>query len=667
MVSIFLTPLFPTPIIDLFEPDYYRAANPDLAGKSIQEARDHFERFGLREGRKFSPIFDLQFYRDFYPDLKNLSNQQLYQHFRTSGIREGRLPSAFFNPDYYISNNPDIILNPQANLRTQRVQAIEHYFIYGLLEGRQPSEFFDANFYRLNNPDLRAAGFNNKQLLQHYQIFGLAEGRRASLIFDPFYYLDTNRDLKARGFDNRQAFEHYVTIGQAEGRRPSLFFDPEAIASLIWLTPAPGETEQTTGETQQIEREPLAKRWKLLPGGTLTYSFVTTASAPLYPGSESGVGEVSEAIKNNVRQIMQKYNEILPFNLVEVPDRPPSEGQIRILFSDGPNYAYTYEPGDGIGGDIHLSRAYESNPALSFASGPGSYGYESLIHEIGHALGLKHPNNYQGFNLNDEQQASADTGPFLPFPKDNNTNTVMSYNFAGVGASTPMPYDIRSLQVLYGTNDFNITNTTYKFDSSTFLQVKQTIWDSGGIDTFDFSDLPGTTSYFFDMNEGGRNTTTAAINGTTFIAFGDPSGKTYTADLYVTAIAYGTIIENLIGTPGNDGILGNNEANRIIGGNGADVITGARGADVLTGGAGKDIFVYAPGDGGMTQAMADIITDFTVGEDIIALAAGLRFQDLQIEAVGADSLIRIAATGEILATLIGVEPLALTSADFTVF
>ncbi len=659
MVSIFITPPSPPSIVDLFDADFYRAIHPDLAGKSREEAREHFEEVGLKEGRRFSPIFDIQFYRENYPDLENLNNEQLYEHFRSFGIREGRLPSAFFDPDYYIANNPDVV-DEQASLEDQRIQAIEHYFTYGLSEGRQPSEFFDANYYRLNNLDLRASGLNNKQLLQHYEISGLGEGRRASLIFDPFYYLDTNQDLKARGFDNRQAFEHYVTVGQAEGRRPSLFFDPEAIASLIWLTPAPDET-------QQAEQEPLARRWGVLPGGTLTYSFVTTASAPLYPGSESGVGEVSDAIKNNVRQIMQKYDEILPFNLVEVPDRPPSEGQIRILFSDGPDYAYTYEPGDGIGGDVHLTRASESNPAFSFASGPGSFGYESLIHEIGHALGLKHPNNYTGFPLNDAEQIAADAGPFLSFPKDNNTNTVMSYNYAGVGGSTPMPYDIRSLHVLYGTSDFNITDTTYKFDSSTFLQIKQTIWDAGGIDTLDFSELPGTNAYFFDMNEGGRNTTTTAINGTTFIAFGDPSGRTYPADLYVTAIAYGTIVENLIGTPGNDGILGNNEANRILAGQGADAITGARGADVLTGGLGTDAFAYARGDGGTTQATADTITDFKDGEDLIALGAGLTFEDLQIQVVGADSLIRIADTGEILATLIGIAPSALTSADFTLF
>jgi hypothetical protein len=94
----------------------------------------------------------------------------------------------------------------------------------------------------------------------------------------------------------------------------------------------------------------------------------------------------------------------------------------------------------------------------------GSYGWQTLIHEMGHTLGLKHPGNYN---------ASGGTmpGPFLPKALDSRAYTLMSYNNPDgtmevtktttnnisytysantVNASTYMMYDIAALQFLYG-------------------------------------------------------------------------------------------------------------------------------------------------------------------------------------------------------------------------
>jgi serralysin len=705
MPSISLPPPEPEISLDIVDLNYYRINNPDLAGFTDEQLLTHFENHGLPEGRQFSPFFDIPFYRSTNSDLAVLTNRELLSEFQTEGIYLGLDPSPFFDFSYYLEHNPDVAeaglqfaLNSEdlnsltaagvdlaeAQLQLERQFAFNHYLTNGLAEGRKASRFFDADYYRTNNPDLVAAGLNNKQLFDHYLIYGLQEGRRASLVFDPLYYLNTNRDLRAAGLSNRQAFEHYVTLGQFEGRRPSLFLDEEGIKSLIFpgsrsfFVDNPATTSTTTDGTTATDTTQTAavQVWDVQAGGTLTYSFVSTASAFLYPGEEAAVGEVSDAIKNNVRQIMQKYSEVLPFNLVEVPDRPPSEGQIRIMFSNGDGisdfYAYAYLPpqessgvSQQIGGDVHLTRNYETNPNLAFSSGPGSYGYETLIHELGHALGLKHPNDYEGFILSDGQQTGTDVGPHLSFQKDNDTNTVMSYNFAGTGGRTPMAFDVRALQNLYGLNNFNSTDTIYKFDIGTFFDVKQSIWDAAGNDTLDFSALPATDSYYFDMNEGGRNTTNSALNGATYIGFNDPDARTYTTDIYSTVIAFGATIENLVGSQGNDAILGNPVANRIDGSAGNDKITGAVGADTLTGGAAADIFAYSPGDGGQTQASGDFITDFTPGVDSIGLGLGLKFQDILIEAAGADTAIRLAGTGEYLATLIGIQPQTITAADFT--
>ncbi|WP_083685220.1 DUF4214 domain-containing protein [Massilia putida] len=66
---------------------------------------------------------------------------------------------------------------------------------------------------------------------------------------------------------------------------------------------------------------------------------------------------------------------------------------------------------------------------------PGGQGYETLLHELGHALGLKHP--FEG-------------SVTLPASQDNTSNTLMSYNEAGGPYSTYRQDDIAALMWLYG-------------------------------------------------------------------------------------------------------------------------------------------------------------------------------------------------------------------------
>lgn len=690
------------PFLPVFDINFYRAANPDLAGLSNRELVTHFINLGLDQGRRFSPVLNLDFYRDNLaqrdPDIieqltpeggavvveselfsgsllsqpSSSLNRNLFNLFLESELDietdleidnpeqfEGVDYSPFFDPLFYLNNNPDLA---QAFGPNNRERALEHFATQGINENRRYSLIFDPNFYLENNPDLRAAGLNREQALIHFELQGLAEGRRPSLNFNPQFYLANNSDLQARGLSNAELIEQYLFEGLEEGRRSSLYFDPVAIGALLIPDTTPEEPQE--GADEQEDTSPAQRlieqnfvQWNTPIGGALTYSFVDTASAFLYDGPESGVGEVNEAIKNNVRQIMQEYDQILPFSLVEVPDRPPNTGQIRILFANNPTYAYSNAPGIGTGGDIVLSRNFENNPQLSFSQGQGNFGYQRLVHEIGHALGLRQPTNYTGFNLAD-RLTFPEGGPALPFSEDNNSNTAMSFNVAGVGASTPMPYDVRALQFLYGFSQDNSGNNLYKFDGTNFVGIKQTIWDAGGADTLDFSELPPIDSYFFDMNEGGQSTNKSVLDAATYIAINDPTPFPYSASSYGTYIAFGVTLENLIGTPVNDDILGNPAANLINGGAGADTIVGAEGPDTLTGGPGTDIFGFAPGDG------TDVISDFTPGEDLIGLASPLNFTGISIESAGADTVLRVAGTGEVLAILTGVSADRLNANNF---
>ncbi|NER04852.1 MAG: hypothetical protein F6K17_20745, partial [Okeania sp. SIO3C4] len=186
----------------------------------------------------------------------------------------------------------------------------------------------------------------------------------------------------------------------------------------------------------------------------ITYSFYDDSNGGQYYGNETGVREVSEKVKENFRHILENiYDPLLNVDFVEVSDSSNNYGLIRIMKSDGPNYAYArYPQGDDVNkgnmediyGDIHLAPDYDGAGGINnFQGDPGTHGYLTLIHELGHTLGLKHPGNYNGTN-------GTGTPPFLPEEEDNTRNTVMSYNSYDFTAETLMPYDVKALQYIYG-------------------------------------------------------------------------------------------------------------------------------------------------------------------------------------------------------------------------
>ncbi len=179
----------------------------------------------------------------------------------------------------------------------------------------------------------------------------------------------------------------------------------------------------------------------------ITYSFYDDSNGGQYYGAERNVGEVSEKVKKDVRHILENiFDPLLDVDFVEVEDSSSSYGLIRVMKSNGPKYAYAYYPfaddsnvgnRQDLAGDVHLKLKYDgSGGTNNFQGGPGSHGYLTLIHELGHAVGLKHP--HEGKKK-------------LPEAEDNTRNTVMSYNF-DFKAETLMPYDVKALQYMYGAD-----------------------------------------------------------------------------------------------------------------------------------------------------------------------------------------------------------------------
>lgn len=169
-------------VANLFDPNFYRQANPDLATAGVTtdaQLRDHFLRFGADEGRRFSPFINLAYYRTSNPDLALAgitTNRQAFEHLEQYGLAEGRRFSVVFNPAFYRSRNPDLVTAGVVS----NEQISEHYKNFGINEGRVASEFFDPRFYLDNNADLRAAGFNFRQAVDHFLNYGIREPRLTS-------------------------------------------------------------------------------------------------------------------------------------------------------------------------------------------------------------------------------------------------------------------------------------------------------------------------------------------------------------------------------------------------------------------------------------------------------------------------------------------------------
>jgi hypothetical protein len=98
-------------------------------------------------------------------------------------------------------------------------------------------------------------------------------------------------------------------------------------------------------------------------------------------------------------------------------------------------YEYVINGRTGEIGDLDLKQyLYLDTDGGLQSLTPGSMGYETLLHELGHALGLTHPHE----------------SLTLPASKDNTSQTLMSYNESGGPYSTFRSIDLAALEWLYG-------------------------------------------------------------------------------------------------------------------------------------------------------------------------------------------------------------------------
>ena len=357
---------------------------------------------------------------------------------------------------------------------------------------------------------------------------------------------------------------------------------------------------------------------------SLSYSFPTSAA---FYGSGYGAGETTKgfAALNAAQQAAAKaafsaMAAVSNLKFTAIAETASRHADLRLAASDLPSTAWTYMPSIvAEGGDAWFNRSagYYDRPVK------GNYAFATFMHEIGHGLGLEHPQD----------------GNVMPADRDSMEYTIMSYrSYSGASATrgytnetwgfaqSLMMYDIAALQHLYGANyATNSGSTVYKWSPTTgemFIngagqgapganRIFLTVWDGGGVDTYDFSNY--STALKVDLRPGAW-TTTASTQLAKLHYNGSQVAKGNIANALLHDGDPRSLIENAKGGSGNDVITGNDAANVLwgnagkdilIGGNGNDNLIGGAGADRLDGGSGSDLANYS---GATAAVVADLLT-----------------------------------------------------------
>ncbi|WP_152415196.1 flagellin N-terminal helical domain-containing protein [Caenispirillum salinarum] len=378
---------------------------------------------------------------------------------------------------------------------------------------------------------------------------------------------------------------------------------------------ATGAVNVLDGASDFVKMLAYGTRWGAAgsAGPELTYSLhngASTYKAGYGNGESASAADLSTAYEGAIRDIMAYASGITGITFTEVTETATLAGDMRFAQwndpSPDPDTAHAYLPGDyAEAGDMWISSYVTTNYATPSA---GTYANLTIIHELGHALGLKHPHeenidgeyNYDGADIDHLKYSVMSYKDFAGDTNDGYGATYFPTSF--------MVGDIAALQAIYGAGGGNGGDTTYSWTGDAF----ETLWDSGGTDTIDLSNK--TAALDIDLTPGTYSDigTTVTFEGTV-------------TENETLGIAYGTYIENVVGGSGNDTIKGNDVDNVFTGGAGNDTMDGGAGINVAVFSGNADQYTIADqGDGTVKITGAD-------GVDTLSNIQVLRFDDGDVD------------------------------------
>ena len=295
------------------------------------------------------------------------------------------------------------------------------------------------------------------------------------------------------------------------------------------------------------------ERWNMpLAAGTptvVTYSFSSLAQAGRPSEQFEEVAAVSTfdaGQRAAARNAFEKIEKVSGLTFVEVPNTTPAMLMLHVVSgSEWAGWANSPSVSDY---GLYPSAIVIDEGIGSFSS---AWSMRTLLHEIGHAVGLKHP------HAGDVTLTEA---------ADRGDNTVMSYNHSSQETGELRHFDIAALRNLYGNSD--------DADDWSFRVLHDGLEMRGDDGADKMLGVMGRNVIF---GQGGNDTIVGRENGDML------RGGAGHDELFGN---YGK--DALYGGTGDDRLVGGVDADRLFGGGGGDSLFGGDWRDRLSGGGGED-------------------------------------------------------------------------------
>ncbi|MEO8241395.1 MAG: zinc-dependent metalloprotease family protein [bacterium] len=370
--------------------------------------------------------------------------------------------------------------------------------------------------------------------------------------------------------------------------------------------------------------------WNALtsPGSPVivTYSFVTGPDLATWqadtPYANDGYTSLTTTERANFRDALAEYQSAAGILFVEVGS---GQGMVNAVNTSGSSYggwatvasSSTYYTG---GGELVIDNSGNYDE--------GSYAFQTMLHELGHAMGLEHP--WEG-------------GVTLAPAIDDQAHTVMTYNTTFPYAEHLGTLDVAALQAQYGAASAvqgwtvvmgkKVLDVTGSGHADAILGVagSSRLYGGGGNDS-----LHGRQSD--DTLRGGGGADHLYGNTGNDKLYGNQGDDSLFG--FDDSHSWSSGSDTLYGGAGNDQLTGGMQADVLIGGSGNDVLDGYDGNDIMRGGGGSDS-LYGGVDYGLSGDQrlvggggSDLISG-GLGQD--SLYGGAR-HDVMLGGVGQDYL-----------------------------
>lgn len=376
----------------------------------------------------------------------------------------------------------------------------------------------------------------------------------------------------------------------------------------------------------------------------ITFSFPDQASDyGSYPSSETGSFSSLNTAQKNAS--LAAFTMLEGYSTINFNQLSTNEGgaDIRISKSGAPSTAWAYLPSNAVqAGDVWIGQSSTYNSPIR-----GTYAWHTILHEIGHALGLKHGHENTGYGALDASHNEMAYSLMTYMSHTSSSGSAYTNEYYGY-AQTYMVYDIAAIQAMYGVNwSTNSGDSTYTWSSTSgemFIngigqgapasnRIFSTIWDGGGTDTIDLSNYSGPITgtmnpgeyLSFSSIQKAQLSSGIWADGNIYFALAPNNNKKAflenlilsTGDDFIFANKSHNVVEAkggkdfVKGLGGHDTLLGGGGKDKLVGGPGADILNGGIGGDRLKGSGGADLFVLNDRSG------KDVAVDFVLGLDYV--------------------------------------------------